>query len=34
MNVKFKMSHSPAADVDDKTFNAHWDMLAQVSRLR
>jgi len=32
MNVKFQMNHAPAADVDDKTFNAQWDMLAKVSR--
>jgi len=34
MTVKFQMSHSPAANVDDKTFNAKCDMLAKVNRLR
>ena len=24
------MSHAHAADLDDKTFNAKWDMLAKV----
>jgi len=26
----FQMSHAPIADLDDKTFNAKWDMLAKV----
>jgi len=30
----FQMSHAHAADLDDKTFNAQWDMLAKVSCLR
>jgi len=26
----FQMSHAHAADLDDKTFNAKWEMLAKV----
>jgi len=26
----FQMSHAHAADLDDKTFNVKWDMLAKV----
>jgi len=26
----FQMSHAHAADLDDQTFNAKWDMLAKV----
>jgi len=26
----FQISHAHAADLDDKTFNAKWDMLAKV----
>jgi len=29
----FQMSHAHAADLDDTTFNAKWDMLAKVSRV-
>ena len=28
------MSHAHAADLDDKKFNAKWNMLANVSSLR
>jgi len=34
LNIKFQMSHAPAADGDDKTFNEQWDMLAKVSDFR